>query len=137
MNPGYFLIPLVLLLSTCGVSSSQQERMSEDFRDKLTALYLAPGAPGMVEDVKCFDFEKGEGLAGAGFYHASFSASHVGDDGRAVIYGEVGFDEAGRVAFVDSSRMAVFVVMVMKTSPRAEQVSFEKLDDYIPSQISH
>lgn len=130
-------VSLGLLLSACGVSSSDQQKMSDDFRNKFTALYLVPGAPGMVENVECSNFEKGSGLAGVGAYHATFSATHIGDDSRALIHGDVCFDENGYVTSVDSTHLAVFIVTITKLSPKCELEHSKNFDEYLPSQIPY
>lgn len=135
MKPSYLLVPLLLLLASCGVSSSKQESMATDFRNKFTALYLVPDAPGMVEDVEVYDFEKGDDFVD-GAYRASFSASHIGDDGRSRIQGVVGFDENGRVAFRDSTHLAVRVLIIMDMAP-ARSVPSAEWKNYLPSQIPY
>lgn len=128
-------ISLGLLLSACGVSSSDQQKMSDDFRNKFTALYLAPEAPGMVEDVEVYDFEKGGGLVD-GAFRAKFSATHVGDGGRSRIHGVVGFGDDRRVAFRDSVHLSVFIIMVTDMVP-ARSVPSAEWGDYLPSQIPY
>lgn len=131
----FLLSLLLLLLSSCGVSSSQKERMAEDFRNKFTALYLAPDAPGVIEDVDVYDFERG-GAFGCGAFHANFSASHIGDGGRSSIYGIVGFDSNGYVAFHDSLHLSVHVIVVTDASS-ARSVPSSEWMNYLPSQILH
>lgn len=135
MKPSYLLVPLLLLLASCGVSSSKQEIMATDFRNKFTALYLVPDAPGMVEDVEVYDFEKGDAIVG-GVFHAKFSASHISDAGRSRIHGVVGFDENGRVAFRDSAHLDVCILMVMDVAP-ARSVPTAEWKNYLPSQIPY
>lgn len=125
------LASVALLLSACGVSSSDKAAMADDFRSKFTVLYLVPGAPGMVEDVEVSDFEKG-GSVVAGSYHANFSATHVGDAGRSYIYGVVGFDDAGHVATADSTHLSVYVLSVTSGS---RSVPASEFSDFVPPQI--
>lgn len=124
------LLLSVLLLASCGVSSSKQEQMTEDFCNKFTALYLVPDAPGMVEEVEVYDIEKTDGA-----YRAMFSATHVGDGGRAYIVGSVEFDEGGRVVFRDSAHLEVRVLVITATTPKAKDVPCAEWGNYLPSQI--
>lgn len=107
IKAAFFLLPL-LLLSACGVSDSQKEKMTEDFRTKITALYLRPGVPAVVEGVECSDFEtKDDGFS------CFATVTLYGDSGKAYLYLGVWFDKNGHVSIKEGKLDAVPLNMTM------------------------
>ena len=101
---------LSLLLSACGVSSSQKEKATADFKSKVTGLYLRLGVPAVVESVELSDFEKGDGMVGHGSFHSRFSMTLATDDGSVFVFGDATFDKDGRLVWTSDSTMAAFVL---------------------------
>lgn len=134
MKPSYLLAPLLLLLASCGVSSSDQRKMEDDLRSKVAAIYLHPDAPGMVESFSLSEIEKGEAY-GHGDFHMNFSMIVVSDSGRAHVSATACFDKNGQLVFVDSTHVAVYPFLLSES--KGGRLPYERWSEYLPSQFKY
>ena len=134
MKLSYLLVPLLLLLASCGVSSSDQRRMEDELRSKVAAIYLHPDASGIVESFSLSEIEKGEAY-GYGDYHVNFSMVVVSDSGRANVSATACFDKNCQLVLVDSAHVAVYPFFLHESN--GEQLPYERWSDYLPTQFKY